>query len=110
MTTDCGPVVLLLSRVCFKIGHVSAKDYANLSRTHIERPTSVKRAEGGRLMVVNLYLCTRTQTIEKQIVHHEIKNKYPAFLLLLRERTLVAASHLAAKLWQPTRIYLLGGG
>lgn len=33
----------------------------------------------------------------------------PAFLLLLRERTLVAAGHLAAKIWELTRIYLLGG-
>ena len=41
MTTDCGPVVLLLSRVCFKIGDVSANDYANLRRALIERPTSI---------------------------------------------------------------------
>lgn len=60
-------------------------------------------------MAVKLYLCTRTQTIEKQIVQYEIENKYPAFLLLLRERTLVAAGHLAAKIWEPTTIYLLGG-
>ena len=30
-------------------------------------------------------------------------------MLLLRERTLVAAGHLAAKILEPTRIYLSGG-
>ena len=60
-------------------------------------------------MAVKLYLRTRTQTIEKQIAQYEIRNKYPGFLLLLRERTLVAAGHLVAKIWEPTRIYLLGG-
>ena len=34
---------------------------------------------------------------------------FPGFPPLPREITLVAAGHVAPKMWEPTRIYLMGG-
>ena len=34
---------------------------------------------------------------------------FPGFSPLPREITLVAAGHVAPKMWEPTKIYLIGG-